>query len=112
MIASPKFRRIISVTVLIFTIAVLEGCPLRVQLEPCENPSGILGEANCWKHKMGQWPSDATTYPNCSAWSTSNDSWVCNSLNATCSTAAVPSGHCKLNPNPSPGPGRCDCQCM
>jgi hypothetical protein len=79
MMASRKFRRIISLIALVFTVGILQGCPLRVQLEPCENSGGVL-EANCWKHKMGQWPSDATNYPNCSVWSTSNDGFATHSM--------------------------------
>ncbi|BFU96583.1 MAG: hypothetical protein NTNFB02_33050 [Nitrospira sp.] len=112
--SSRPLYKLMSLTAFVFVALMLQGCPLKVQVVDgsCENVSGILGEGNCYKHKMGQWPSDAANYPNCTTWSPSNDSWVCNSLNAACSDVATPSGKCKLNPNPSPGPGRCDCKCM
>ena len=113
MMMSRTLQQTLSVMALVVVAALLQGCPLKVKLvDGCENSGGILGEGNCWKHKMGQWVTDATTYPNCTTWSLTNDSWVCNSLNAACNDAATPSGTCKLNPNPNPGPGRCGCKCM
>jgi hypothetical protein len=109
MMASRSLHKMLSVVALVFVAALLQGCPLQVKLvEGCENSGGIIGEGNCWEHKKGQWPSDAQNYPNCTAWSTTNNSWVCNSLNAPCSTAAVPNGHCTLQPNS----GTCDCKCL
>jgi len=102
-------QKLLSVMALVFLAALLQGCPLQVKLvDGCDNMGGIQGEGNCWTHKMGQWPNDGTNYPSCAVWDSTHDSWVCNSPGVACSTAAVPSGHCTLNPSS----GICKCQCL
>lgn len=108
MIASRSLQKMLSVIVLAFVAALLQGCPLTVKMEGCENSGGIIGDGNCFKHKKGQWPTDAQNYPNCTNWSVSADSWVCNSPTVACTTASNPNGHCTLSPNS----GICKCQCL
>jgi hypothetical protein len=109
MITLYSVNKALSMVALIFLAAVLQGCPVKVVvMDACEQMGGTAGEGLCYKHKMGSWTNDAQNFPNCTNWTSTNPSYVCNNLNGNCSDASVANGTCKLNPSS----GTCNCKCM
>lgn len=113
-IYSNKLCRGSALLAVLFIAGLLQGC-ITVKCgngncdKDCGEPGvaaaaqpGVVGQGNCFKHRVKTWSSDAVLAPNCAS------GYVCNSLGGPCSDAAKANGTCRLNPSS----GTCDCRCM